>query len=118
MIWIVVCLLLILVITVLGYPKLDDLQLGDTSDDRKRESVSIVEFFRKYKLFVLTMTGVLLVGVCHAMSESYFIAIFQSMGGGRALDVFGLDKMLMLALTIAFAGTVVINVSLMRRSKI
>ena len=34
--------------------------------------------------------------------------------GGRALDLFGVDRMLLLALFIAFAGTIVINVSLMR----
>lgn len=230
MIWIVSVLLAALVIITLGYPKIDNSCAVDGSDKMKEASVSIVEFFKKYKLFVITMTGVLLVGICHAMSESYFIAIFQSMGGGsedvgiaffvgclsaapffiffekiqkkidalwflktagvffmlktlliilatkvwhvyliqllqtftygflfqplyyfarqrvseadlvkgqavavsmyllgtasggfvggRALDVFGLDRMLMLALMIAFAGTVIINVSLLKGRKI
>ena len=229
MIWIVLGLLGVLAVTALGYPKVNDL-VTNTVEKKKEDRVSIVEFFSKYKLFVIAMTGVLMVGVCHAMSENYFIAIFQSMGGGsedvgisffigclsaapffiffekiqkkinalyflktaglffmlktallilatqvwhvyliqllqaftygflfqplyyfarqriseadlvkgqavavsmyllgtasggfvggRALDLLGLDKMLMLAFLVAFAGTVVINLSLMRGRKI
>lgn len=230
MVWIAMVLLSILAVITLGYPKVDDIVITDDFNKKKEARVSLVDFFVKYKLFVITMTGVLLVGMCHAMSESYFIAIFQSMGGGsedvgiaffvgclsaapffiffekiqkrinvlwflktagiffmlktlliilatevwhvyliqllqaftygflfqplyyfakqrvsesdlvkgqavavsmyllgnasggfvggRALDLFGLDRMLMLALGIAFVGTVVINISLMKGKKV
>ena len=46
------------------------------------ERVSILVLFKKYKLFVATMIGVMLVAMCHYMSENYFIAIFERIGGG------------------------------------
>lgn len=81
MMWIVLCLMGALAITASGYPKVNDF-VENTLEKKKEDRVSIVEFFSKYKLFVVTMMGVLMVGMCHAMSENYFIAIFQSMGGG------------------------------------
>lgn len=73
-----------LIIVVLGYPELevkrDTVKAG--KDVKKEERVSLLQFFVKYKIFILTMVGVMLVSMCHTMSESYFIAIFEKIGGG------------------------------------
>lgn len=85
MIWTVFALAICMIITVLGYPKLDIGAAGITkerSNKQEDERVSIIEFFGKYKLFVVTMVGVMLVSMCHYISESFFIAIFEKIGGG------------------------------------
>lgn len=100
MIWIVFVLALFMIIVVLGYPKVEDLgvkKYEDNCEDLHNcrnsavtaeksavmdERVSIIEFFGKYKLFVVTMVGVMLVSMCHYISENYFIAIFEKIGGG------------------------------------
>lgn len=84
MIWIVLAMLVILVITVFGYPKVEDtVPVVEKQEAKELETrVSLLEFFGKYKSFTVTMFGVLLVAMCHTMSENYFITIFQSMGGG------------------------------------
>ena len=51
-------------------------------------------------------------GQAVAVSMYLFGAALGGFAGGRALDAFGLHRMLMLALGIAFAGTVIINISL------
>lgn len=85
MIWTVFVLAIALVITVLGYPKIESgseyLEVLQ-KDTKKEERVSILVFFRKYKMFVATMVGVMFVSMCHYMSENYFIAIFENIGGG------------------------------------
>lgn len=83
MIWIALILMLLLIVVVSKYPHLSKLkqekeELRQVADER----VSIVRFFGKYKLFTCTMLGVMLVGMCHSMSENYFIKIFQAVGGG------------------------------------
>ncbi|MGN1267769.1 MAG: MFS transporter [Dorea sp.] len=88
MIWIVLILAAMLVIVVLGYPKISDGKRTFNSEETdialktSEERVSIIEFFGKYKLFVCTLVGVMLIAMCHTMSENYFIAIFKRMGGG------------------------------------
>lgn len=85
MIWIVFLFAACMIIVVLGYPKLDSDTLGKADEKQKEnkdDRVSILEFFGKYKLFVATMTGVMLVSMCHYISENYFIAIFENIGGG------------------------------------
>lgn len=83
MIWTVFVLAIAMIITVLGYPKIDTVPafLND-GNKQKDERVSIFVFFSKYKMFVATMIGVMFVSMCHYMSENYFIAIFEHIGGG------------------------------------
>lgn len=83
MIWTVFILAIALIITVLGYPKVEgDFEFQNILQKEKDERVSILVFFRKYKMFVATMVGVMFVSMCHYMSENYFIAIFENIGGG------------------------------------
>jgi len=84
MIWTVFALAILMIITVLGYPKIDALETTDlrTEKEQKDERVSILVFFSKYKMFMFTMVGVMFVSMCHYMSENYFIAIFERIGGG------------------------------------
>lgn len=82
-IWIIMFLIMLLIITAFGYPVIkgiDETFCGQKQ--KKEERVSLLEFFFKYKMFVFTMSGVLIVGMCHSMSESYFIKIFEYLGGG------------------------------------
>ena len=80
MVWIVLILLFMLIITSLSYPKVED-STEVHSENIREERVSLLVFFKKYKIFVATLFGVLMVGMCHAMSENYFIAIFTALGG-------------------------------------
>lgn len=94
MIWIAFVLALFMIIVVLGYPKVGDVEERKGGVDCKDgvviaeapgvkdERVSILAFFSKYKLFVMTMIGVMLVSMCHYISENYFISIFENIGGG------------------------------------
>ncbi len=81
MIWITLALLIAMVIIVLGYPKLSG-EMKRIEKEKKEERVSILVFFGKYKLFVITMVGIMMQAVCHTMSENYFIEVFKNIGGG------------------------------------
>ena len=84
MVWIAFALAALMIITVLGYPKMNAVEtsISDGEKELKEERVSILVFFAKYKMFVFTMVGVMFVSMCHYMSENYFIAIFERIGGG------------------------------------
>lgn len=84
MLQIALTLTAVLILVVLGYPKLtgDSFIQQERKDTKKEERVSLLEFFGKYKIFTVTMLGVMLLAMCHMMSESYFIAIFEAIGGG------------------------------------
>lgn len=84
MIGLVLVLSIFLIIVVLGYPQLSEMgvKIKEDRKNKTEESVSLIVFFSKYKLFVFTMAGVMLNAMCHSMSENYFISIFQSVGGG------------------------------------
>lgn len=83
MLWIALCLMLAVIFVASGYPHLSNMaHEKEEAELLADERVSIVRFFGKYKLFTVTMIGVMLVGMCHSMSENYFIKIFQSVGGG------------------------------------
>lgn len=83
MIWVVLVLNLLTILVVLKYPKLQgvNMQSVKTEEDYE-ERVSIIEFFKKYKLYVVTLIGVMLEAMCHVMIENYFIEIFKGIGGG------------------------------------
>lgn len=83
MLWIALGLTLLLIFVVSKYPHLSNLkQEMETTKQESDERVSIFRFFGKYKTFTFTMIGVMFVGMCHSMSENYFIKIFRAVGGG------------------------------------
>ena len=84
MIWTVFVLAIFIIITVLGYPKIDTAEIETScgGKEQNEDRVSLLVFFGKYKMFMFTMVGVMFVSMCHYMSESYFIAIFERIGGG------------------------------------
>lgn len=75
MIWTVFALAISMIIVVLGYPKISNDQNTEVGGEKKakEERVSILVFFLKYKMFVVTMFGVMLVSMCHYISENYLI---------------------------------------------
>ncbi len=81
MIWIMLCLIVMASLVVFRYPKLNQNRMVDQKKETLDERVSLWVFFGKYKGFTITLFGVLLVGMCHTMSENYFIAIFRNLGG-------------------------------------
>ena len=86
MVWIVLCTLILQIVLVAGYPQIDLHRTGEqgTDDGGPEQSVSILMFWRKYRFFSITILGVTLIAMCHAMTENYLINIFTRMGGDSA----------------------------------
>lgn len=82
MIWIVLCSLILQIVLVTGYPQIDPDRAGnhDAEAGEPEQSVSILMFWRKYRFFFITISGVMLIAMCHAMTENYLINIFTRMG--------------------------------------
>ena len=78
----IICAIIFFV--VLRYPKLSDemMQNKVANQSTTEERVSIIEFFAKYKLYIVTLIGIMLEATCHVMIENYFIEIFKNIGGG------------------------------------
>ena len=76
MIWIALMFMLFQLILVLRYPKIE--KRKTTVDE---DSVSLLKFFRKYRMFTITLIGVLFLGMTHSMLENYLINLFQTMHG-------------------------------------
>lgn len=75
--------MILLIFLVAGYPRIDqDSTEEQIADEREAEqSISILLFWRRYTFFSVTILGVMLIAVCHAMVENYLIHIFNRMGG-------------------------------------
>lgn len=85
MIWIVAVSLIFQMLIVLGYPKINTGYESLTEADREHEQgVSLVKFWKKYKIFSFSIVGVVMIAMCHAMTENYLINIFNRMGGSSA----------------------------------
>ncbi len=79
MLWIVLGLLSMLAVTTLGFPS-----LTVSAAERREEQAdccSIGEFFVRYKWYCVSLLGVMLLAMFHAMTENYFIRIFGRLGG-------------------------------------
>ena len=63
----------------LTFPRIRDEQEKETV--KKEKSLSLIAFARRYKNFMLTLCGVMLIGSCHMMSENFMINLFQEFGG-------------------------------------
>ena len=74
-------LLLLCAVITLGYPR-----GGKTAAQAEQtvQSCSVAEFFRRYRWYCMSLLGILLLGMFHAMTENYLIAIFERLGGGSS----------------------------------
>jgi PPP family 3-phenylpropionic acid transporter len=78
MIWIVLVLLAANVAVTLGYPRLDAQELREKQIS---ECCSIPVFFKRYKWYCISLLGVMLLAMFHAMTENYLIKIMGRLGG-------------------------------------
>ncbi|MBQ7052430.1 MAG: MFS transporter [Clostridia bacterium] len=82
MIWVVLLCLALQLILVQFYPKLLPDGQESRTTSRQADSLSMAAFARRYRLFMVTMAGVVCLAACHAMAENYLIQIFSRIGGG------------------------------------
>ena len=78
MIWISLGLLAINAAMSLSYPSLVTTVTGEKKGN---DCCSIPVFFRRYKWYCVSLLGVLLLGMFHAMTENYLIEIVTPLGG-------------------------------------
>ncbi|MBR5225607.1 MAG: MFS transporter [Clostridia bacterium] len=64
------------------YPKIQPEPRRADKGAQPEESLSIPAFFRRYRLFMVTMLGVMCLAACHAMAENFLIQLFTRIGGG------------------------------------
>jgi len=79
--WMIVFLLAFRVacmVVIAGYPKI---QKATTLAQEKKESCSIPYFFSSYSKYCISLLGILFLGMFHAMTENYLIAIMSNLGG-------------------------------------
>ena len=72
------------IIITLGYPRFrDEVSCGCGRDTDLVEQIpcSVGVFFRRYRWYCLSLVGVLLLAMFHAMTENYLIAILGRLGG-------------------------------------
>lgn len=78
MIWIVLVLLTANVVITLGYPRMGEQELREKRDS---QCCSIPVFFKRYKWYCISLLGVMLLAMFHAMTENYLIKIMGRLGG-------------------------------------
>ena len=98
MIWIVLVLLLANIGITLRYPKAEK---AESLEEEKSDSCSLLEFFRRYRWYCVSLLGVMLLAMFHAMTENYLIEVVGTLGGdsssvGVALFIATLAEMFVL----------------------
>lgn len=84
-IWIGFVLLVILALFTLMFPTLSQEEHTSVMRKSKKEnSISLIQFFMTYRLYSASLIGVIFLGMFHMMTESYFIAIFEPLGGNSS----------------------------------
>ena len=78
MLWISLGLLAVNGAMALSYPSL---VMGISQKQTATESCSVPAFFRRYKWYCISLLGVMLLGMFHAMTENYLIEIVSPLGG-------------------------------------
>ena len=78
MIWIALALLAANGAATLGYPGLTE---QPEEEKKQRDCCSVPEFFRRYKWYCLSLLGVMLLAMFHAMTENYLIEVVTPLGG-------------------------------------
>ena len=79
MLWIVLVLLAALIAVTLGYPGMETAR--EVRQTKKQECCSLPEFFRRYKWYCVSLLGIMLLAMFHAMTENYLIRIAGRLGG-------------------------------------
>ena len=77
----VLLLLPICILITLSYPKTGKTASEAQVQVQKADVSSLAEFFRRYRWYCLSLVGVLLLAMFHAMTENYLIAIMGRLGG-------------------------------------
>jgi len=83
MVYAILVLLPLCIFITLGYPRLTDTP-AQTKEARTQDlsaPCSVGVFFRRYRWYCLSLLGVLLLAMFHAMTENYLIAILGRLGG-------------------------------------
>lgn len=78
MIWISLALMAANTAMALTYPSVTE---GVSREKRHNDCCSIPVFFRRYKWYCVSLAGVMLLGMFHAMTENYLIEIVTPLGG-------------------------------------
>lgn len=78
MIWISLTLLAANVAVTLGYPAMSEAAAQSQS---RGECCSVPVFFRRYKWYCVSLLGVMLLAMFHAMTENYLIEVVTPLGG-------------------------------------
>jgi len=78
MIWISLFLLAANVAVTLGYPGLTE---GTVQNQQRTDCCSVPVFFRKYRWYCVSLLGVMLLAMFHAMTENYLIEVVAPLGG-------------------------------------
>ena len=99
MIWIAVALLLANAVITLGYPSLAQTRREEVQ--RQTDCCALPEFFARYRWYCVSLVGVALLAMFHAMTENYLIETMKLLGGdsgsvGVALFIATLVEMPML----------------------
>ena len=77
MIWISVALLGLNALIVAGYPPVE----AAAAERQRTESCSLGVFVRRYRWYCVSLTGVTLLAMFHAMTENYLIEVVRPLGG-------------------------------------
>lgn len=64
---------------VMTFPRLD--KEDGSSSEKMSKSLSVFAFARRYRYFMLTLLGVMLMAGCHIMAENFMIHLFTPLGG-------------------------------------
>ena len=78
MIWISFAMLGMNALVVFRFP---DLNVSAKSETKKTTACSVAVFFKRYKLYCVSLLGVMMLAMFHAMSENYLIEIVSPLGG-------------------------------------
>ena len=83
-IWMIFFLLIfriICIFTLIGYPAVEKTTVLKKNTN---QSCSILEFFAKYKWYCSSLAGILFLGMFHAMTENYLVAVMERLGGNSS----------------------------------
>lgn len=91
-VWMIVLLMgirLVCLISFSAYPKIEKTVRAEAQQDA---SCTVWAFFSTYRWYCVSLLGILFLGMFHAMTENYMIAIMQRLGGdsshvGKALCI-------------------------------